>query len=99
MDGDETDEALMLKAKRPGFATEDISVELKDHTLIRKGERQHETEVKHGAHEHRGEDRPAPQPTDLGCTPVVVMLIFPWPLMGKLPLPEDLVRFQRHACC
>jgi HSP20 family molecular chaperone IbpA len=51
MDGDETDEALMLKAKRPGFATEDISVELKDHTLIRKGERLHETEVKHGAHE------------------------------------------------
>lgn len=42
----ETSDALVLKAEIPGFSKEDVSVELKDHTLILKGERQREAEVK-----------------------------------------------------
>jgi HSP20 family protein len=50
----ETDAALVLKAELPGFAKEDISVELKDNTLVIKGERKREDEVKEGNY-HRME--------------------------------------------
>jgi HSP20 family protein len=42
----DTDEALILKAELPGFAKDDVSVELKDNTLTLKGQRKHETEMK-----------------------------------------------------
>ncbi len=42
----ETDDALVLKAELPGFSKEDVGVELKDNTLVLKGERKHEAEVK-----------------------------------------------------
>jgi len=42
----DTNDALVLKAELPGFSKEDVSVELKDNTLILKGERKREAEVK-----------------------------------------------------
>jgi HSP20 family protein len=50
----ETDEALVMKAELPGFSKDDINIELKDHTLIIKGERKREDEVKEGSY-HRTE--------------------------------------------
>ena len=50
----ETDDALVLKAELPGFSKEDINIELKDNTLVIKGERKHEAEVKEGGY-HRTE--------------------------------------------
>ncbi|HEX9872690.1 MAG TPA: Hsp20/alpha crystallin family protein [Candidatus Tectomicrobia bacterium] len=50
----ETDEALVLKAELPGFSKDDISIELKENTLVIKGERKHEDEVKEGNY-HRME--------------------------------------------
>src|SRR5262245_11917665 len=50
----ETDEALVLKAELPGFAKDDISIELKDNTLLMKGERKREDGVKEGNY-HRME--------------------------------------------
>jgi HSP20 family protein len=50
----ETDEALILKAELPGFTKDDINIELKDSTLLIKGERKHEADVKEGNY-HRME--------------------------------------------
>jgi HSP20 family protein len=50
----ETDEALIMKAELPGFSKDDISIELKDNTLIMKGERKRQDEVKEGNY-HRME--------------------------------------------
>jgi HSP20 family protein len=50
----ETDGALVLKAELPGFSKDDISIELKENTLVIKGERKHEDEVKEGNY-HRME--------------------------------------------
>jgi HSP20 family protein len=50
----ETDEALVMKAELPGFAKDDINIEMKDHTLVIKGERKREDEVKEGSY-HRTE--------------------------------------------
>jgi HSP20 family protein len=50
----EGDEALVVKAELPGFSKEDITVELKENTLILRGERKRETEMKEGAY-HRME--------------------------------------------
>jgi HSP20 family protein len=50
----ETDEALVMKAELPGFSKDDISIELKENTLVIKGERKHEDEVKEGNY-HRME--------------------------------------------
>ena len=50
----ENDDALVVKAELPGFSKEDITVELKDNTLMLKGERKRETEVKEGDY-HRME--------------------------------------------
>jgi HSP20 family protein len=50
----ETDEALVLKAELPGFSKDEINIELKENTLLIKGERKREDEVKEGNH-HRME--------------------------------------------
>src|ERR671924_789856 len=50
----ETDEALVMKAELPGFSKDDISIELKENTLVIKGERKREDEVKEGNY-HRME--------------------------------------------
>lgn len=50
----EGDEALVVKAELPGFSKEDITVELKENTLILRGERKREAEMKEGAY-HRME--------------------------------------------
>jgi HSP20 family protein len=50
----ETDEALVMKAELPGFSKDDISIELKDNSLVIKGERKHDDEVKEGNY-HRTE--------------------------------------------
>ena len=43
-----------MKAELPGFSKDDISIELKENTLVIKGERKHEDEVKEGNY-HRME--------------------------------------------
>ena len=50
----ETDEALVMKAELPGFSKDDISIEMKENTLVIKGERKREDEVKEGSY-HRSE--------------------------------------------
>jgi HSP20 family protein len=50
----ETDEALIMKAELPGFSKDDISIELKENTLVMKGERKRQDEVKEGNY-HRTE--------------------------------------------
>ena len=50
----ETDEALVMKAELPGFSKDDINIELKDNTLVIRGERKREDEVKEGSY-HRTE--------------------------------------------
>jgi HSP20 family protein len=42
----ENDQALMLKAELPGFAKDDVHIELKDNILTLKGERKRELDVK-----------------------------------------------------
>jgi HSP20 family protein len=49
----ETDEALVMKAELPGFSKDDIGIELKENTLVIKGERKHEDEVKEGNYHRR----------------------------------------------
>jgi HSP20 family protein len=50
----ETDDALVMKAELPGFSKDDISIEMKDNTLVIRGERKREDEVKEGSY-HRTE--------------------------------------------
>jgi HSP20 family protein len=50
----ETDQALVMKAELPGFAKDDISIELKDNTLFIKGERKRQDDVSE-ANYHRME--------------------------------------------
>jgi HSP20 family protein len=50
----ETDEALVMKAELPGFSKDDISIEMKENTLVVKGERKRDDEVKEGNY-HRME--------------------------------------------
>jgi HSP20 family protein len=50
----ETDDALVMKAELPGFSKDDISIEMKENTLVIKGERKREDEVKEGSY-HRSE--------------------------------------------
>jgi HSP20 family protein len=50
----ETDDALVLKAELPGFSKDEINIEMKDNTLVIKGERKREDEVKEGSY-HRTE--------------------------------------------
>ena len=50
----ESDDALVVKAELPGFSKEDITVELKDNTLMLRGERKRESDVKEGNY-HRME--------------------------------------------
>ncbi|HXH08499.1 MAG TPA: Hsp20/alpha crystallin family protein [Alphaproteobacteria bacterium] len=45
----ETDTALVMKAELPGFSKDDIQIELKDNTLVIRGERKREDEVKEGS--------------------------------------------------
>ena len=42
----ETDEALVLKAELPGVSKEDVHVEIHQNTLLLRGQRRHEAEVK-----------------------------------------------------
>jgi HSP20 family protein len=42
----ETDEAVVLKAELPGVSKEDVTVEVHQNTLILRGQRRHEAEVK-----------------------------------------------------
>lgn len=46
MDVVETKEGVTLKIEVPGVKQEDLSISLEDDTLVVKGERKHETEVK-----------------------------------------------------
>ena|SRR5215813_641679 len=50
----ETDRALVIKAELPGFSKDDFSIEMKENTLVIKGERRREDEVKEGNY-HRME--------------------------------------------
>ena len=50
----ETDDALVMKAELPGFSKDEINIEMKDNTLVIKGERKREDEVKEGSY-HRTE--------------------------------------------
>jgi HSP20 family protein len=42
----ETDDALILKAELPGVSKDDVSIEINQNTLILRGQRRHEAEVK-----------------------------------------------------
>jgi HSP20 family protein len=42
----ETDDAVILKAELPGVSKDDVSIEIHQNTLILRGERKHEEEVK-----------------------------------------------------
>jgi HSP20 family protein len=42
----ETDDALVLKAELPGVSKDDVSLEIHNNTLILRGERKHEAEVR-----------------------------------------------------
>jgi HSP20 family protein len=42
----ETDEALILKAELPGVSKNDVSIEIHQNTLVLRGQRRHEAEVK-----------------------------------------------------
>jgi HSP20 family protein len=42
----ETDDALILTAELPGVSKDDVSIEIHQNTLILRGQRQHEAEVK-----------------------------------------------------
>src|SRR5918998_4047199 len=44
----ETDDALVLTAMLPGVSKDDVSIEIHNNTLILRGERKHEAEVKEG---------------------------------------------------
>jgi HSP20 family protein len=44
----DTDDALVLKAELPGVSKDDVSIEIYNNTLILRGERKHEAEVKEG---------------------------------------------------
>ena len=50
----ETNDALVLKAELPGVSKDDVSIEVHQNTLILRGQRKHETEVKE-EHYHRVE--------------------------------------------
>jgi HSP20 family protein len=50
----ETDDALVLKAELPGVSKDEVSIEVHQNTLILRGQRKHETEVKE-EHYHRVE--------------------------------------------
>jgi HSP20 family protein len=49
----ETDDALILTAELPGFAKDDVNVEIKDSTLTLKGQRSRETEAKEEQYRRR----------------------------------------------
>jgi HSP20 family protein len=42
----ETDDALVMKAELPGLSKDEIGIELKDNTLVIRGERKRQDEVK-----------------------------------------------------
>jgi HSP20 family protein len=42
----ETDDALILKAELPGVSKDDVSIEIHQNTLILRGQRKHDAEVK-----------------------------------------------------
>jgi HSP20 family protein len=42
----ETDDALVLKAELPGVSKDDVSIDVHQNTLILRGQRKHEAEVK-----------------------------------------------------
>jgi HSP20 family protein len=50
----ETNDALVMKAELPGFSKDDINIEMKENTLLIRGERKREDEVKEGSY-HRTE--------------------------------------------
>jgi HSP20 family protein len=50
----ETDDAVILKAELPGVSKDDVSIEIHQNTLILRGQRKHEAEVKE-EHYHRVE--------------------------------------------
>ncbi len=50
----ETDDAVILKAELPGISKDDVSIEIHQNTLILRGQRKHEAEVKE-EHYHRVE--------------------------------------------
>jgi HSP20 family protein len=50
----ETDDALILKAELPGVSKDDVSIEIHNNTLVLRGRRKHEAEVKED-HYHRVE--------------------------------------------
>jgi HSP20 family protein len=50
----ETDDALILKAELPGVSKDDVSIEIHQNTLILRGQRKHDAEVKE-EHYHRVE--------------------------------------------
>jgi HSP20 family protein len=50
----ETSDALVMKAELPGFSKDDIQIELKENTLVMRGERKREDEVQEGSF-HRTE--------------------------------------------
>jgi HSP20 family protein len=47
VDIEQTDEEIVLKLDLPGMRREDVSIEVRDHTLIVTGERREEKEDKH----------------------------------------------------
>lgn len=49
----EADDALILTAELPGFAKDEVNVEIKDNTLTLKGQRQQETKVKEEQYHRR----------------------------------------------